>query len=202
MTEPCYLAPFVRSFFEDHLVCRKNVSRNTVVSYRDGLKLFLAFTAEQRKKPASMLLVTDLTEEVVVAFLTHLEKTRANSIQTRNHRLVAIRRLFDYIAAREPRFLEHCHRIATIPRKRGAVLPEIGYLEKEQLTALLDAVPQGSPRGRRDYTLLLFLYNTGARVQEVADLRIVDLDLEGSARVRLHGKGDKWRTCPLCLRSA
>src|SRR5262249_8066621 len=136
MTEPYYLAPFVRSFFEDHLVCRKNVSRNTIESYRDGLKLFLAFAAEQRKKPASKLLVSELTEEVVVTFLTHLETTRANAIQTRNHRLVAIRRLLDYIATREPRFLEQCYRIATIPRKRGAVLPEIGYLEKEQMTAL------------------------------------------------------------------
>jgi site-specific recombinase XerD len=197
MTEPCYLAPFVRSFFEDHLVCRKNVSRNTIESYRDGLKLFLAFAAEQRKKPASKLLVGDLTEEIVVAFLTHLETARANTIQTRNHRLVAIRRLLDYVAAREPRFLEQCHRIATIPRKRGAVLPEIGYLEKEQMTALLDVVAKDSVRGRRDYALLLFMYNTGARVQEVADTRIGWLSLTMPFKVELLGKGRKWRTCPL-----
>jgi site-specific recombinase XerD len=197
MTDPCFLAPFVRSFFEDHLVCRRNVSRNTIQSYRDALKLLLAFTAEQRKKPASQLLVGDITEEIVVAFLTHLETTRANAIQTRNHRLVAIRRLFDYIAAREPRFLEQCHRIATIPRKRGAVRPEIGYLEKDQLAALLDSIPRDSARGHRDYTLLLFMYNTGARVQEVADTQVSWLTLVKPYKVEVLGKGRKWRTCPL-----
>jgi integrase/recombinase XerD len=197
MTDPCFLAPFVRSFFEDHLVCRRNMSRNTIQSYRDALKLFLAFTAERRKRPATKLLVSDMAEDLVVAFLGDLESTRANSIQTRNHRLVAIRRLFEYIAAREPRFLEQAHRIATIPRKRGAVLPEIHYLEKEQMTALLGAVAKDSRRGRRDYTLLLFMYNTGARVQEVADTRIGWLTLMPPHKVELLGKGRKWRTCPL-----
>jgi site-specific recombinase XerD len=197
MTDSGYLAPFIRSFFEDHLSYRRNASRNTVQSYRDGLKLLLAFAAEQRKRPATKLLVRDITEEIVVAFLSHLEKTRANSIQTRNHRLVAIQRLFDYIAARDPRLLHQCHRIATIPPKRGAVLPEIHYLEKEQLTALLDAIPKDSARGRRDYTLLLFMYNTGARVQEVADTRVSWLTLTAPFKVELLGKGRKWRTCPL-----
>lgn len=197
MTDSGYLAPFIRSFFEDHLVCRRNVSRNTIQSYRDALKLLLAFAAEQRKRPATKLLVSDITEAIVVAFLTHLEKTRTNSIQTRNHRLVTIRRLFDYIAARDPRLLDQCHRIATIPRKRGAVLAEIHYLEKEQLTALLGAVPKDSVQGRRDYTLLLFMYNTGARAHEVADTRVSWLTLAAPFKVELLGKGRKWRTCPL-----
>jgi integrase/recombinase XerD len=197
MTDPCFLAPFVRSFFEDHLVCRRNMSRNTIQSYRDALKLLLAFTAERRKRPATKLLVSDIAEDIVVAFLGHLESTRANSIQTRNHRLVAVRRLFEYIAAREPRFLEQAHRIATIPRKRGAVLPEMRYLEKEQMTALLGAVSKKSGRGRRDFSLLLFMYNTGARVQEVADTRIGWLTLMPPCKVELLGKGRKWRTCPL-----
>lgn len=197
MTDPCFLAPFVRSFFEDHLVCRKNMSRNTIHSYRDALKLFLAFVAERCNRPATKLRVGDIAEDIVIAFLGDLESTRANSIQTRNHRLVAIRRLFEYIAAREPRFLEQAHRIATIPRKRGAVLPEIRYLEKEQITALLNAVTKDSQRWQRDYTLLLFMYNTGARVQEVADARIGWLTLAPPYKVELLGKGNKWRTCPL-----
>jgi site-specific recombinase XerD len=197
MTDSGYLAQFIRSFFEDHLVCRRNVSRNTIQSYRDALKLLLAFAAEQRKRPATKLLIGDINEETVVGFLTHLEQSRTNSIQTRNHRLVAIRRLFDYIATRDPRLLDQCHRIATIPRKRGAVLPEIHYLEKEQLTALLGAIPKDSALGRRDYTLLLFMYNTGARVQEVADTRVSWLTLTEPFKVELLGKGRKWRTCPL-----
>ena len=196
MTDSGYLAPFIRSFFEDHLTCRRNVSRNTIQSYRDGLKLLLAFAAEQRKRPATRLLIGDINEEIVVAFLTHLEQTRTNSIQTRNHRLVAVRRLFDYIAARDPRLLDQCHRIATIPRKRGAVLPEIHYLEKEQLTALLGASPKTALGAA--ITRCSSLCTTPVRaLQEVADTRVSWLTLTAPFKVELLGKGHKWRTCPL-----
>jgi site-specific recombinase XerD len=197
MSQAVYLAPFVRSFFEDHLVCRHNASPHTIQGYRDGLKLLLRFVAEQAKKPAVNLLVTDITEPMVLAFLADLEQMRGNAIQTRNHRLVGIRQLFEYIAAREPLFLDHCHRIAAIPKKRGAALPEIHYLEKEHVTAILRAVNQDNSLGRRDYALLLYLYNTGARVQEVADTRIAWLTLATPYKVQLLGKGRKWRTCPL-----
>lgn len=206
MTDALFLAPFVRSFFEDHLVCHRNMSRNTIQSYRDALKLLLAFASRRHKRSAAKLRVDDLTDQVIMAFLDDIESTRANGIQTRNHRLVAIRRLFEYVAFREPRYLEQVRRIISIPRKRGAVLPEIGYLEKDQLTALLNAVVKDSRRGQRDYALLLFMYNTGARVQEVADTRVGWLSLSSPLKVELLGKGRKWRTCPLwentatCLR--
>jgi site-specific recombinase XerD len=197
MTAPLFLAPYVRSFFEDHLSCRRNVSRNTVKSYRDGLKLLLQFVSRQRKKSATQLLVADLTEAVVFDFLTDLEQTRGNLIQTRNHRLVGIRCLCEYIAAREPLLLDHCRKILAIPKKRGAVLPEIQYLEREQVTALLGAVARETPLGRRDYALLLFLYNTGARVQEASDARVSWLTLRAPCKVEILGKGRKRRTCPL-----
>jgi site-specific recombinase XerD len=197
MTDSVFLAPYVRSFFEDHLACRRNVSRNTIHSYRDSLKLLLQFVARQRRKSVARLLVTDITEAVVVDFLTELEQVRGNSIQTRNHRLVGIRSLFEYIAAREPLLLDQCHKMLTIPRKRGAAVPEIQYLEREQLTALLGAVARNSPRGRRDYALLLFMYNTGARVQEVSDTRLSWLTLRAPYKVEILGKGRKRRTCPL-----
>jgi site-specific recombinase XerD len=197
MTAPIFLAPYVRSFFEDYLSCRRNVSRNTIQSYRDGLKLLLQFVSGQRKKSAAQLLVTDITEAAVIDFLMDLEQTRGNSIQTRNHRLVGIRCLFEYIATREPLLLDHCRKVLTIPKKRGAVLPEIQYLEREQVAALLGAVARETPLGRRDYALLLFMYNTGARVQEVSDARASWLTLRAPYKVEILGKGRKRRTCPL-----
>jgi site-specific recombinase XerD len=191
------LAPFIRSYFEDHLVCRRNASPHTIRSYRDALKLFLRFTAARLKKPVPRLLVTDLSEEVVTNFLEDLEQTRANSIQTRNHRLAALRNVFAYIASREVLLLDHCRRLADFPRKRGAAIPEIRYLEKEQMNAILTAICRDTAAGRRDYALLLFMYNTGARVQEVADTRLSWLTLTPPYKVELLGKGRKWRTCPL-----
>lgn len=197
MIKGSYLAPFVRSFFEEHLSRRQNASQHTIQGYRDGLKLLLRFASEQMKKPAANLLVTDIAEPLIVAFLTDLEQKRGNAIQTRNHRLVGIKRLFDYIAALDPLFLDHSHKIMAIPKKRGALLPEIHYLEKEQVTAILDTVPRNCLMGRRDHTLLLFMYNTGARVQEVADTRLAWLTLSTPYKVELLGKGRKWRTCPI-----
>lgn len=197
MNSTIFLAPYVRSFFEDHLSCRRNVSHNTLQSYRDALKLLLHFAAQRSKIPATKLLVSHVSEMMVVDFLTDLERTRGNSIQTRNYRLVAIRTLFEYIAAREPLLLDHCHRIATIPRKRGALLPVIRYLEMQEVGAILDAAKNHSDQAHRDYTLLLFMYNTGARVQEASDTRLSWLTLSNPCKVELLGKGRKWRTCPL-----
>lgn len=197
MTNTNFLAPQVRSFFEDHLTCQRNMSPNTIQSYRDGIKLFLRFAVDHLNKPTTKLLVTDLQEPLVLAFLSDLERTRGNSIQTRNLRLGVLRNLCEYIASRDPRLLDHCHRIVTIPDKRGAVQPEVRYLEKEQIAAILDAADRDTALGQRNHALLLFLYNTGARVQEVADARVSWLHLLAPFKVELFGKGRKWRTCPL-----
>jgi integrase/recombinase XerD len=191
------LAVYVRSFFEDYLVCRRNLSRNTIQSYRDALKLLLPFASQERHKPVTKLLVTDVTDDVVLNFLSDLEGRRGCTIQTRNHRLVAIRNLFEYIAAQEPLLLGHCQRITALPSKRGAIVPQVQYLEKAEVSALLDAVDQTSGAARRDYALLLLMYNTGARVLEVVDLLVGWLTLVPPYKVELLGKGRKWRTCPL-----
>ena len=191
------LAPYVRTFFENHLASQRNLSGNTIQSYRDAMKIFLAFAATTQKKPAAQLLVGDIDEPLVTCFLTHLERSRKNSIQTRNHRLVVLRRFFGYVASREPAFLDACRKVLTIPRKRGAVRPEIDYLDRDEIKALLDAVDRTTRIGQRDYALLLFLYNSGARVQEAADAQIGWVEFQKPFRVEILGKGRKWRTCPL-----
>lgn len=103
---------------------------------------------------------------------------------------------FEYVASRIPELLHVCQRIATIPMKRAA-LPEMRFLERDEIAALFASLPTRGRHALRDRALLLLLYNTGARAQEVADLRVEHLDFDASPRVRLHGKGDKWRTCPL-----
>jgi len=195
MSEP-FLAPFIRSFFQDYLTCQRNASRNTVLSYRDGIKLFVRDMAGRLGKPVAEMLVTDVSEPLVLAFLADLEQRRGNTIQTRNQRLIALRRLFDYIAWRDPLLMEPCRLLLSIPCKRGAVIPEIGYLEKHEITAILQTAKTAGS-STRDYPMLLFMYNTGARVQEVADVRRSWLSLHSPYKVQLLGKGRKLRTCPL-----
>jgi len=197
MKDNYYLASYTRSFFEDHLVRRRNLSRNSVWSYRDAIKLLIQFAAERPNRSASMLQVKDIDEQLVLEFLKHLEHRRGNSIQTCNHRLMVVRSLFEYIAFREPLLAEHCKRITTIPLKRGAQVPQIGYLTQDEMQGILVAVDRSSWKGRRDYVLLLYMYNTGSRVQEVVDARISWLSLNWPYKVEITGKGNKSRICPL-----
>ena len=134
-------------------------------------------------------------------FLRHLEENRGNHVRTRNQRLAALHTLFEYIAGRSPEMLAVCQQVTAIPMKRVAP-PETRFLERDEVEQLLRRLPRDGRLALRDRSLLLFLYNTGARVQEAADLRAGHLDLGEHPVVRLHGKGDKWRTCPLWRQTA
>ena len=197
MSEPLpSLGAILHSFFVDHLVAVKGLRPSSVRSYRDTVRMFLLFAATDRGCRITRLTLDDLSFEGVVGFLRYLEVDRDNHIRTRNQRLAGLHALFDYIATRSPEMLDVCQRVAAIPMKRSAPA-ETHFLERDETEALFRSLSDEGRLGLRDHTLLLFLYNTGARAQEVADLRVEHLDLDQHPRVRLHGKGDKWRTCPL-----
>ena len=195
------LGQIVHSFFEDHLKVQKGLRSNSIRSYRDALRLFLCFVAKESRRRITQLTLKDLTFERAQQFLRHLEEDRKNQIQTRNQRLAALRTFFEYVAQRMPEMLRTCEQVALIPSKRVHP-PQTHYLEREEVSALFKSIPTQGNHALRDRTLLLFLYNTGARVQEVADLRFGHLDFGPPPRVQLCGKGNKWRTCPLWAETA
>ncbi len=195
------LGAWIHSFFVDYLAVQKGLRPTTIRSYRDTLRLFLCFLSRTSRRPITRLCTQDLNAEQVQQFLRHLEQERHNHIRTRNQRLAALHIFFEYLAQRSPEMLMVCEQVAAIPTKRVAP-PETHYLDRDDVAALLRRVPASGRNADRDRALLLFLYNTGARVQEVADLRVSNLDLNAPARVRLHGKGDKWRICPLWTETA
>jgi site-specific recombinase XerD len=190
------LGQIVHSFFEDHLKVQVGLQMNSIRSYRDALQLFLCYVAKDRRCRITQLSITDLTFERAQRFLRHLEEERKNHIRSRNQRLAALRTFFEYVAHKLPEMLETCQQVALIPVKRVPP-PETRFLQREELAALFRSLPTRGSRALRDRALLLFLYNTGARVQEVADLRLAHLQLDPPPRVQLHGKGNKWRSCPL-----
>jgi site-specific recombinase XerD len=198
---PAPLGPVLHSFFADHLITVKGLRPASVRSYRDTIRLLITFTATDRGCKITRLTLADLTFDRIVKFLRHLEENRGNHTRTRNQRLAALHTLFEYIAGRSPEMLATCQRVAAIPAKRAAP-PETGFLERDEVEDLFGHLPKDGRLALRDRALLLFLYNTGARVQEAADLRAGHLDLGKHPLVRLHGKGDKWRTCPLWQQTA
>jgi integrase/recombinase XerD len=191
------LTRYVQMYFKDHLICKRNMSRCTILSYRDAIKLFLQFASKRAKKPIIKLKLTDITEQIVLDFLSYIETVRGNSVQTRNHRLTILRQFFTFVSLQDPFLSEYCRRIVDIPSKRGALLPEITYLEKDELQAIFDVIDTRTQLGKRDYALLLFMYNTGARVQETAGLRSSWISFEEPYLVEIIGKGRKRRRCPI-----
>ncbi len=190
------LGPWVRRFLLEHLVADRNLSRNTQVSYRDTLTLFLPFIGKQTTLAVDRLEVDHITPDRIRAFLAYLEGERHCSIITRNQRLAAIRSLAYFIGAHAPEHLAWCTEVRAIPFKKAAKRV-IDYLDKPEMEALLQAPDQNTGLGRRDHAMLLFMYNSGARADEVAGLCLRNLQLGTSPSVRILGKGNKWRVCPL-----
>ncbi len=184
-------------FFEDFLPGQRGLSPNTVRSYRDAMLLLLQFTAADAKRPVDRLQVSDLTAERVAAFLNHLQSERSNGIATRNARLGAIHVFARFLAARMPEALGTLQRVIAVPYKRGAREVPIEYLERAEIEAVLQSIDRSDALGRRDYALFALMFNTGARVQEALDVRRRDVRLDAPPQIRLHGKGNKVRLCPI-----
>jgi integrase/recombinase XerD len=189
---------WVRRFLSEHLVHERGASRNTQQSYRDTFCLFLPFVAAQRKTAVDKLAIDDLSPRVVSDFLANLEQDRGCSVATRNQRLATLHAFARFTGSCSPEHTEWCAEIRSVPFKRAWKTP-VPYLEKEEMDALLQAPDRRSEHGQRDYALLLFLYNSGARASEAAQVAIEDLtwDSTGTGSVKVHGKGRKVRFCPL-----
>lgn len=190
------VAQYIYPFFCEYLTAERGLSSNTVAAYRDAMKLLLGFASERYGTPPEELTVEQLDEKTIPAFLDYVETKRNCSVKTRNARLTALRTFFGFIARREPMLLEQCRRVRAIPLKRGAQRC-LDYLDDDEMAAMFEAVTPGERLAERDEALLLFMYNTGARAQEVADLMIDDLRLDEPGHVKLRGKGGKERICPL-----
>ena len=194
------LGSWLERFFLEHVVTERNLALNTRNSYLDTFRLLVPFLCIKLRKPDHRLAVRDLTSKLVLQFLAHIEDDRGCSVQTRNQRLTAIRSFARFVASRDPAHIEWCGQIRAIPSKRARPQP-IGWLTKAEMDAMLDVPNRKSVRGRTEYALLLFLYNTGARVSEATQLKVEDMQLgSGDGRhafVTLRGKGGKIRQCPL-----
>ena len=191
------LPPLLESFSRSRLVKQRNASVSTIASYRDALRMLILFAADQAARKPCELAVEHLDRDIVLAFLDELEKTRKNTVQTRNARLSAIRSFFHHVAANDPTSLGIAQRVLAIPIKKSHT-EVTHHLVRHEFDALIDAPDVQTRRGRRDRTLLLFLGRTGARVSEALGVDARDLCLDRARpQVLLRGKGRKERIVPL-----
>jgi integrase/recombinase XerD len=190
------IAPHVQAFFAEYLCQQRRLSPQTIVSCRDTFRLLLTFVRDQTGVEPAALRLADVDAPVVLRFLTYLEQERGNAVRSRNIRLSAIRSFFRLVALRDPDSLGIVTRVLAIPMKRED-RKLIAYLTRTEMQALLAAPDRSKWSGRRDYALLLTLYNSGARVSEVTALKRAQVCFGASTFVQLTGKGRKERTVPL-----
>ena len=165
------------------------------------MRLLLPFVSEAIRQPLDQLAIDQLSPPLVQQFLGHLEQQRGCTVATRNVRLAAIHALARFIALHSPEHVAWCGELRAIPFKKTASSP-LAYLDKAEMDALLEAPHRQTAQGLRDYVLLLFLYNTGARASEAAQVTVADLSLTSPPSVRLVGKGNRVRHCPLWMKTA
>src|SRR5699024_9871294 len=183
-------------FLSDYLPSQRNVSTNTIKAYRDTFKQVLMFFDLEFNIKPEHLTFEIIKAEKIKAFLVWLEKTRNVTINTRNQRLAAIHSFFLYTQSENPENILECQRILGIPfKKRGK--KTIAFLSQECLRHILEQPDTNKKKGRRDLTLMATLYDTGARVQELIDLKIRDVRLTKPTTITLTGKGNKCRSVPI-----
>ena len=194
--KPTDFAKYLTEFLSVYLPSQKNVSKNTIRSYRDTFKLLINYYKEVENIPVERLTLNILSSEGVICFLGWLETNRKCSIATRNQRLAAIHSFFRYVQAEEPAGIFSFQKISSIPIKKTKK-PIVEHLTPEAIKLLLEQPDKHTSKGRRDLTLISTLYDTGARVQELIDIRVCDVTLQAPAVITLTGKGNKDRRVPI-----
>ena len=191
----------LQDFFCQHMVAERGLSAQTVASYRDTFRLLLRFAQERLGILPSNLTLADFDAELILAFLDHLEQVRGAGIRTRNTRLAAVRSFMRYAAGRVPQCLGIVQSVLAVPTKRFD-RSAVEFLSRQEVEGIIKAPDPKLWSGRRDHCLFVTLYNTGARVSEITNLKVGDVLLEQSPSVHLLGKGRKHRTMPLWRRTA
>lgn len=198
MIPACNVATLIERYFTERLVCQRNVSANTIASYRNTFRLLFTFARARLRKPPSALTLDDLDAPFIGAFLSDLETKRGASAKTRNLRLTAICSFFRFVSFEEPAHSALIQRVLAIPRKRHDKR-QVHFLTRPEIEAILAAPDRTTWLGHRDHTLLLVAVQTGLRLSELIGLDRDAVHLGSGAHVRCVGKGRKERTTPLTM---
>ncbi len=193
---PTNFAKYLTDFLSTYLSGQKNVSKNTIYAYRDTFKLLLKYCQEVKGIMIERISMDLLTTELIKDFLNWLEYERKCSISTRNQRLASIHSFFRYVQSEDPAGIYHFQQVISIPVKK-AKKKVVEHLLPEVMKLILEQPDKSSTKGRRDLTLLSVLYDTGARVQELIDIKVCDVTLDSPPVIALTGKGNKVRRVPL-----
>lgn len=193
-------AKYVTKFFSEYLPGQKNVSKNTISTYKDSFRLLLIYCEDVKNIKPEKIYIRTIDKTLVEDYLNWLESNRNNSVATRNLRLATIHSFFRYIQKDVPEYLFEIQKILAIPyKKKPSQL--IHYLSGDEMKILFSQPNLTQKSGRRNLVLMVVLYDTAARVQELADLKCKHVRISSPSVITLHGKGDKYRQVPIMDKS-
>lgn len=200
-TVPTDFARCVTRFLTSHLPGERNLSPQTIKSYSLALKLYIGYLDSFIGIKPECIELRDVSADRMMEFLAAMGESESVSPNTHNQRLSALKTFVRYAMLEYPAFMQDGQRILAIPSKRCSK-HEIIYLEKDAMKALLSVPNQASAVGRRDLAIMALLYDTGARIQELIDLKVKNVRLVKPETVTLLGKGRKIRTVPIMAETA
>jgi len=190
------LATSLQTYFTTFAHTQRDLSANTITSYRDTWRMLLKYLTATLAVPVDALDFDAVTARNVTGFLDHLEHERGNNAKTRNTRLTAIRSVLGRALPDHPEHAATITQVLAIPPKR-TTRPVIEFLTPEEVDALLAAPDSTSWTGRRDHALLAMTVQTGLRISELCSLTHDDIHLGAGAHVACTGKGRRQRVTPL-----
>jgi len=188
----------LQRFFLERLINQQKASNYTIQSYKDTFRIFLKYLNEEHSIKADMVKMESINADIIIKFLNYLETQRSNKCKTINNRLAAIKSFMEYVSYEAPEYLGVVKKVRAIPF-RNTEKKEVCYLTKAEIDTLLNVCDVSTLEGRRDYLMILLLYNTGIRVSEMVSIRkkdIIEFD-NGQYHLKIMGKGRKERTIPL-----
>lgn len=194
--KPINLSVYISNYLSKYLPGIAGLSTNTILSYRDMFRLLLNFYESELSIFPEKIQIDSFNQDNILNFLKWLENKRNNGISTRNIRLASIHSFCRYLMKKEPSLMVEMKQILDIPYKKTKK-GTIEYIDRDTMRFLLGLPDIGSKAGLRDAALLSLLYDTGCRVQELCDLRPIDIRLNIPATVKVTGKGDKMRIVPI-----
>ena len=191
----------IHDYLKVYLPKQRNLSEHTQNSYREALNQLVDFVKRQSKVPLQDVTFEMLTEGMISDFLDSLETERGNTISSRNTRLAAIRAFLKYAADRNVVNVAILQEMKNVTLKKPDKVETISYMSMAAITAIVEQTDLSARNGLRDRTMLILLYDTGARVQELVGIQLKDLHLGNTPTVILHGKNGKIRSVPLMERT-
>jgi site-specific recombinase XerD len=187
----------IHDYLKIYLPKQRKLSLNTIRSYRQTLEMLVDFIKETKQVPLGDVTFEMITADTILAYLDHLESERNCSISTRNNRLAAIRAFLKFAAARDVTTVVQLNELKKVPVKKPDAVEVISYMVMEAVTAITEQADDTTPKGLRDRFFMLLMYDTGARVQEMIDIRLCDIRISKTSTITLRGKGSKVRSVPL-----